>query len=113
MTAVALPWFVLVPTGPPTRAGGVPAAEFAGLSLLGLVGGGAAAEVGARRLLLGSDLARAVLIGLIPLGYALGTLTYPIVLAVAFAVGGFFPAYSSSQRLVVAGLVGDDEVRLT
>src|SRR6185436_14835205 len=24
-----------------------------------------------------------------------------------------FPAYSSSQRLVVAGLLGDDEVRLT
>jgi MFS family permease len=113
MTAVALPWFVLVTTGSPIRTGAVLAAEFAGLTLLGLAGGGAAARLGPRRLMLGSDLARAILIGLIPLQYALGTLTYPVVLVVAFAVGGFFPAYNSSQRLVVAGFVGDDEVRLT
>jgi predicted MFS family arabinose efflux permease len=113
MTTVALPWLVLVSTGSPARTGGVLAAEFIGLTLLGLVGGRAAAALGARRLMLVADASRAVLIGLVPLLYALGTVPYALLLAVAFAVGGFFPAYSSSQRLVIAGVLGDDEVRLT
>ena len=98
MTTVALPWLVLVSTGSPARTGGVLAAEFIGLTLLGLVGGRAAAALGARRLMLVADASRAVLIGLVPLLYALGTVPYALLLAVAFAVGGFFPAYSSSQR---------------
>src|SRR5262245_22601871 len=104
MTTVALPWLVLVSTGSPTLTGGVLAAEFAGLTLLGLVGGRMAAALGARRLMLVADVSRAVLIGLVPLLYALGTVPYPLLLAVAFAVGGFFPAYTSSQRLVIAGV---------
>lgn len=66
MTAIALPWFVLVTTGSPARMGIVLAAEFLGLSLLGLIGARVATAVGPRRLMLGSDLIRAVLIGAIP-----------------------------------------------
>ena len=66
MTAVALPWFVLVTTGSPTQMGAVLAAEFAGLTLLGLVGGKAATALGPRATMLGSDLIRAALIALIP-----------------------------------------------
>jgi MFS family permease len=113
MTAVALPWLVLTSTGSPTRTGAVLAAEFAGLTVLGLPGGRLAARLGPRRLMLTADAARAVLIGLIPFGYARGGVPFPALLAVAFAVGSFFPAYSSSQRLVVAEVLGDDEQRLT
>jgi MFS family permease len=113
MTAVALPWLVLVSTGSPTRTGAVLAAEFLGLSVLGLAGGGLAARLGSRRMMLTADACRAVLIGLIPFGYAHGGVPFPALLAVAFAVGSFFPAYSASQRLVVAGVLGDDERRLT
>jgi MFS family permease len=113
MTAVALPWLVLVSTGSPARAGAVLAAEYAGLCVLGLAGGRPAARLGPRRMMLTSDAIRAVLIGLIPFGYAHGGVPFPALLAVAFAVGSFFPAYSSSQRLVVAGVLGDDEGRLT
>jgi MFS family permease len=89
------------------------AAVFVGLTVLGVWGGRVATLVGSRRMMLGSDLARAVLVGLIPFLYWLGALSFPLVLLVGFAVGAFFPAYSSSQRLVLAGIVGDDELRLT
>jgi len=61
----------------------------------------------------GRHAARAVLIALIPLLYWAGALSFPVVLVVGFVVGAFFPGYSSSQRLVMAGIVGDDELRLT
>jgi MFS family permease len=113
MTAVALPWFVLVTTGSPARMGAVLAAEFAGLTLLGLASGRTATRLGPRHTMLGSDLARAALVALIPALYALGLLSFPAILVIAFVVGGFFPSYQSSSRLIVAGLVKDDEVRMT
>ncbi len=113
MTAIALPWFVLVSTGSPTRMGAVLAAEFVGMTVLGLWGGRAATVLGPRRLMLVSDLARAVLVALIPIGYWTGLLSFPLLLTVGIAVGAFFPAYSSSQRLVLAAVVGEDELRLT
>jgi predicted MFS family arabinose efflux permease len=42
-----------------------------------------------------------------------GLLSFPLILAIAFAIGSFFPAYQSSSRLLVAGLVADDELRMT
>jgi MFS family permease len=113
MTAVALPWFVLVSTGSPTRMGAVLAAEFVGMSVLGLWGGRVATVLGPWRMMLGADLVRAGLVGLVPILYWAGALSFPLVLAVGFGVGAFFPGYSSSQRLVLAGILGDDELRLT
>ena len=113
MTAVALPWFVLVTTGSPARMGAVLAAEFAGLTVLGLLGGRAATWLGPRRLMLAADVSRAALIGLIPLLAYLGGLSFALILTIAFVVGGFFPAYQSSSRMIVATLVQDDELRLT
>ena len=113
MTAVALPWFVLVTTGSPARMGVVLAAEFVGLSVLGLVGARIAGAVGPRRLMLGADLSRALLVGSIPLLAWLGWLSFPLILVIGFLVGGFFPAYQSSSQIMVASLVDDDELRLT
>jgi MFS family permease len=113
MSAVALPWFVLVTTGSPTRMGAVLAAEFVGMTVLGLWGGRVAGAVGPRRMMLGSDVLRFGLVLLVPILYWAGGLTFPLLLAVGFVVGGFFPAYSSSKQLVLAGLVADDELRLT
>src|SRR5205814_2489219 len=99
--------------GSPTRMGAVLAAEYAGISVLGLWGGRAVGVLGSRRMMLVSDLARAALIGLIRILYRLGALSFAVLLVVGVAVGSFFPGYSSAQRLVLAGLVDDDEVRLT
>jgi MFS family permease len=112
MSAVALPWFVLVTTGSPVRMGAVLAAEFAGMTVLGLVGGQVATRLGPRRMMLVSDVARAGLIGLIPLLGLLGVLSIVVLLAIGFAVGAFFPAYSASQRLVLADISGGEELRL-
>jgi MFS family permease len=113
MTAVALPWFVLVTTGSPARMAGVMSAEFVGTAFLGIPSGRLAHALGPRRTMLIADAGRAPLLGLVPLLYAVGGLSYAVLLAVGFAVGACFPAYSSSQRLVVASVVGDDEVALT
>jgi MFS family permease len=113
MTAVALPWFVLTTTGSPARMGIVLAAEYAGLSLLGLAGARAATITGPRRLMLGADLTRAALIAAIPLLYWAGALSFPLILVISVFIGGFFPAYQSSSQLIVASLTGDDQVRLT
>jgi MFS family permease len=113
MTAVALPWFVLITTGSAARTGAVLAAQFAGMALLGLWGGQLATWLGARRMLLVSDLVRAALISAIPVLAWAGVFSLAVVLVVAFVVGGFFPGYSSAQRLVLADIVGDDELRLT
>jgi predicted MFS family arabinose efflux permease len=113
MAAVALPWFVLVTTGSPARMGFVMAAEFAGMTLLGVPSGRVATALGARQALLISDLARAALVLVIPVLHWAGALSFPVLVTVAFAVGAFFPAYSSSQLVVIADLLGDDELRMT
>jgi MFS family permease len=113
MTAIALPWFVLVTTGSPTRMGAVLAAEFVGMTVLGLWGGRVAGALGSRRMMLTCDLTRAGLVALIPILYWFNALAFGLLLTVGFLVGAFFPAYTSSQRLVLAGIVGEDELRLT
>jgi hypothetical protein len=113
MTAVALPWFVLVSTGSAAQMGAVLAAEFVGMTVLGLWGGRAATLLGPYRMMLASDLLRAILIALVPILYWAELLSFPLVLAIGFTIGAFFPGYTSSQRIVLAGLVGDDELRLT
>src|SRR5262245_36504017 len=113
MAAIALPWFVLVTTGSPARMGAVMAAEFVGMALLGIPSGRPAAALGPRRTMLVSDAARAPLVALIPILHWAGILSLPVLLVIALAVGAFFPAYTSSQQLVFAALVGNDETRLT
>jgi MFS family permease len=113
MTAVALPWFVLVTTGSAARMAGVMAAEFAGIALLGLPAGRIAHGLGPRRALLAADGLRAPLVVLIPLLYWAGLLHYVVLLLIGLAVGGCFPAYASGQRVLLASVTGDDDVRLT
>jgi len=113
MTAVALPWLVLISTGSPARMGAVLAAEFVGMAVLGLWGGWLATMIGPRRMMLAADLTRGLLVGLVAFLSIVDALVLPVLLVVGFVVGAFFPGYASSQRLVLAQIVGEDEVRLT
>jgi MFS family permease len=113
VTAVALPWFVLATTGSPGRMALVMAAEFGGILVFGIPGGGLASRLGARQTMLASDLARGPLIALVPVLHWAHALSLPLLLVIVFAVGSFFPAYQASQQLVLTGLVGEDEARLT
>jgi MFS family permease len=111
ITAVALPWFVLVTTGSPARMGSVLAAGFLGMAVLGIPSGRVATSLGPRRTMLIADAACAPAIAVIPILHWAGLLSFPIIVVVAFVVGAFFPAYSSSQSLVLAALVDENERR--
>jgi len=67
MTWLALPWFVLVTTGSPTRMGIVFAVEVVPMALFGIPSGAAVQRFGARRTMLVCDAARAPLVALVPL----------------------------------------------
>lgn len=113
MTAIALPWFVLVTTGSPARMAGVLAAEYLAIAVCGLPSGRLVNALGSRRTMLLADAMRAPLVGLVPVLHAFGGLSYPLLIAIGFAVGAFFPAYSSAQRGVVADAGGSDDVTVT
>jgi len=113
MTWVALPWFVLLTTGSATKTTFMVAAEVIGLALFGLPGGKLLGRLGARRTMLLCDGARAPLMAVIPILHWTGGLSYPILLAVAFALGSFAAPYFAAQKLIVPELLGEDEERIT
>jgi len=109
LTWLALPWFVLVTTGSPTRMGFVFAAELVPMALLGVPSGAFVQRIGARQTMLVCDLARAPLVAAVPLLHHAGLLTYPLILALAAGMGVFTAPYFASQRLVLPEIVGEDE----
>lgn len=113
MTAVALPWLVLVTTGSPVRTGLVLAAELLGLAACGLPGGALLQRLGPRRTLLLADGGRALAVGLVPVLNRAGGLSFAVLLAVAFVLGAPFAAHQAARQSALAGLSGDDEHQLT
>jgi MFS family permease len=112
MTFVALPWFVLVTTGSTAKLGWVMAAQLIPVGLLGIPAGSLISRLGAKRAMLVSDAARGPLMVVLPVLHWTGHLSFPAILAVAFAVGCFTAPYFSSSRLVIPEVVGDDERRV-
>jgi MFS family permease len=109
MTFVALPWFVLVTSGSPTKMSVVLAAEILPMALFGIPSGSAVSRLGARTTMLVSDLARAPLVALVPVLHWTGTLTYPLLVAIVFLLGLFTAPYAASQRSIIPEVLGDDE----
>jgi MFS family permease len=113
MTWLALPWFVLVTTGSATKTTFVAAAEVIGLAVLGLPGGRLLGRLGARRTMILCDGSRAPLMLVVPVLHWWGGLSFPILLAVAFALGAMSAPYFAAQAVIVPELVGEDEQRMT
>lgn len=109
MTFLALPWFVLVTTGSPTRMGVVLAVELLPVALLGIPSGTLVSRLGARRTMLIGDIARVPLMASLPLLHSAGVLSFPLLLVIVFGIGCFLAPYFSSQRVILPELVGDDE----
>ena len=109
MTFLALPWFVLVTTGSPTKMGIVLAAELAPIALLGIPSGTLVARLGARRTMLVGDAGRAPLLAAIPILHATGLLSFPLLLVCVALVGVFIAPYYASQRVILPEIVGEDE----
>jgi MFS family permease len=81
--------------------------------VLALPGGALAGRLGARRTMLACDLARAPLIGLVPLLHAIGLLSFPVLVGLVVLHGLFWPPYWASQGALLPELVDDDRELLT
>jgi MFS family permease len=113
MTWLALPWFVLVTSGSATHTTFVVAAEVIGLALLGLPGGRVLGRLGARRTMMLCDASRAPLMMVIPVLHWTVGITFPVLLAVAFALGALGAPYFAAQKVIVPELIGEDEQRVS
>jgi MFS family permease len=109
LSGLALPWFVLVTTHSTSRMGLVFAVELLPFVLFGLHAGVVVDRLGPRATMLVSDLARAPVIALIPFLHAVGGLSFPLILAVAFVHGALSTAYFTCQRSIIPALVGMGE----
>ena len=87
VAAVALPWFVLTSSGSAAQTGLVVAAEFAPYILAKTLSGPFVDRFGQRRVSLLADVSSALALGSIPLLYALGALSFPL-LVIMVALGG-------------------------
>ena len=112
LTYLALPWFVLVTTGSPTKMGLVFAAELAPMALLGIPAGSVVQRLGPRTSMLIADAARAPIVALVPLLNAIGGLSFTVILVVAVLLGTFGCAYFTCQRLILPAVVGEGEQQL-
>jgi MFS family permease len=113
MTWLALPWFVLVTSGSATHATFVVAGEVIGLALLGLPGGRVLGRLGAHRTMVVCDGARAPLMTIIPVLHWTGGLSFPVLVAVAVALGALSAPYFAAQKVIVPELLGEDEEQIT
>jgi MFS family permease len=109
MSAVAIPWFVLVTTGSATRMSWVAASEIAAMGIFGILSGRLATRAGARTTLLACDMARAPLTLAIPLLYAADLLPFVVLLALVFAIGAFSAPAFGARIAIVPDVVGEDE----
>jgi MFS family permease len=109
LTNLALPWFVLVTTGSPTRMSLVFAVELAPFALLGIPAGSVLQRLGPRMTLLVSDGVRAPLLALVPFLQETGHLTFALLLAIAAVHGVFSIGYFTAQRTILPAVVGEDE----
>jgi MFS family permease len=109
LTALALPWFVLVTTHSTSRMGIVFAVEVLPFVVFGLHAGVVVDRLGPRTTMLLSDLARAPVIALVPFLQTVGGLSFPLILVVAFVQGALSTAYFTCQRAVIPAIVGTGE----
>ncbi len=109
MTWVALPWFVVTTTGSATKMAIVVAVEAAALGIVGFAAGNLVGRLGLRRTMLVADACRAPLIAAVPLLYAAGLLSFPLLLVLVFAVGAFGTPSFVSKAAILPEIVGEDE----
>jgi MFS family permease len=103
---VALPVLVYSLTSSPLLTGVVAAFEALPYLMLGLVAGALADRWNRRRVMVAADLCSAVALGSIPVAAALGSLTVPHVLVVAFVAPAVFVFFDAANFGAVPMLVG-------
>jgi len=87
VSAIAIPWFVLITTGSPVKTGLVVMAEMAPLVVVKAMGGPLIDKVGARRVSVVADTASTAVVALVPLLHTLGFLHFPTLLVLVAIAG--------------------------
>lgn len=87
VSAVAIPWFVLVTTGSPVKTGLVAMAEMLPLVLSKAIGGPVIDRIGPRRVSVTADAASTVVVAMVPLLHALHVLSLPALLVLVGVAG--------------------------
>jgi MFS family permease len=110
VTFVALPLAAFARTGDPLVVGTVTSMEIVTSVLLGLVAGALADRLAHRRLLILTDLTRALL--LVTLAAAVATPRYPVVVlyAIAFGLGAFRQLHDAASGAALPRLVPSEEL---
>jgi predicted MFS family arabinose efflux permease len=109
-STVAFPLLVLALTGSAAKAGVVGLAKWLPLVVMALPAGVLADRFDRKRLMIGTDLIRALLLATIPLALALGTPTFLQVAAVAFLDGCLFTVRYVCERGALAHVVPQEQV---
>lgn len=110
MSALAVPWFVLVSTGSGTAAGVAAFAELLPYVVAQALGGPLVDRIGAWRTRVGADLVAAVGVGLVPLLHTVGALPFGVLAAVLAVVGGARGFGDTAGYVLVPGLVEQAQV---
>ena len=113
MTMLALPWLILATTGSATKAGLLFAVQVLPMALLGFAGGEVIQRFGARRTMVVSDAARAVVIALVPLLSTMDVLGFGVLLVIVAVAGVLGVPYLAAQRVLATDLTGPDPKALT
>jgi MFS family permease len=111
-TSLALPWFVLVTTGSPTKMGLVFAAELVPVALFGIPTAAVVDRIGPKAAMLLADGVRAPIIAAVPFLHEVGGLSFGLILVLGGLHGLFSCAYFTCQRLILPAVVGEDEQTL-
>jgi MFS family permease len=105
VSMLALPWFVLTTTGSPTQTGLVAFAELLPLVLMKVLGGPIIDKVGPRRIAILCDLLSVVVVGAIPLLYAGGLLSFPLLLVLVALAGALRGPGDGAKHAMTPALV--------
>lgn len=105
MSAIAIPWFVLVSTGSATQTGLVAACEMAPYVLFKALTGPLVDRIGARRVNITGDLVSAVVVGLIPLLHVLSLLSFPLLLVLVAVAGAVRGPSDSAKGVLIPDVV--------
>jgi MFS family permease len=112
LSAIALPWFVLVSTGSATKTGLVAFCEMAPYVVAKTLAGPITDRVGARRVSIATDLTSAVLVGVVPLLYALGQLHFGVLLVLVTLIGVARGPGDSAKSVLIPQVVEEAHVPL-
>jgi MFS family permease len=109
MSAVALPWYVLTTTGSPARMAVVLVAETLPFALFGVPAGALVDRMDLKRVLVGLDVGRAFVIGLIPILAWMDLLQFWMIVVLAFLGGLLTAPYQGARLAVIPAVVGEEE----